>query len=167
VRIPGHRTPPHRMCPSHTGCAVDKLDQDTAEVDASLELERDIEEIDRALQEVPPDATVLPGVWHFACELHPLMAQLMPPADISAFCVACDSLQELQGNVLLLDLIAQVKYPSIVTEFAAMLATLPASFDAADVLTKCHSICRSWQVRMTQISCNTSLTCSITRGWEL
>jgi hypothetical protein len=70
------------------------------------------------------------------------MAQLMPPGDISAFCVACDSLQELQGNVLLLYLIAQVKHPSIVTEFAAMLATLPASFDAADLLSKCHSMCR-------------------------
>ena len=133
---------PHTGCASHAGCAVDKITQETAEIDASLELERDIEEIDRALQVVPPDATVLPGVWQYACEVHPLMAQLMPPGDISAFCVACDSLQELQGNALLLCLVAQVKYPSIVTEFAAMLATLPASFDAADLLSKCHSMCR-------------------------
>ncbi len=41
----------------------------------------------------------------------------------------------------MLDLVAQVKYPSVVTEFAAILATLPASFDAAD-LSKCHSVCR-------------------------
>ena len=70
------------MCP-HTGCAVDKLDQEIAEVDASLELERDIKGIDRALQEVPPDAIVLPRVWQYACELHLLMAR--PPGDISAF----------------------------------------------------------------------------------
>ena len=67
-----------------------------------------------------------------------LKAYLDIPGDVTAFNEAAQKLGEHLGNVLLLYILAQAKYPTVVRDFAVRFAAMPVPFTAFALKHPCH-----------------------------